>query len=110
MATMVKAKFKIESVEGSFEGFHDPGNRWNGWAKPKLTRKGAKALCKAMPPADDEIGFRFASQEGNDWLIVDEEVSEMIPEVAGPNGETLYDMGDLGLCWLEEEEQHSGEK
>jgi hypothetical protein len=32
---------------------------------------------------------------------------EIIPEMWGPDDSTLYDMGDLGLCWLVAEEEAS---
>ncbi len=86
----------------------DAGGVWNGWAMPYATAE-ALALIdenqRAMQEAGDEPTVRFEPcAHGAGWRLIPtddpDRHSTILPTAETPDGRPLYNLGDLGLCWL----------
>jgi hypothetical protein len=103
-----KARFAIEGLEGTFEGWHDPLNLWNGFANPLLGREESERLATALSAhVDGEFGYSVEFDPLEDVFRVTftergvpEGVDDVLPAEIDGLGH-LYDWGH-GWCWLEE--------
>lgn len=102
---LVPAAFSIEGdpTAPTFAGYHDPADRWNGWAQPYFTREVVYAVAR-MVHADPH--FRADFTWDGDVVVVTEydedgeqygdEPTRLLPYVV--DGVALYDLG-LGWVW-----------
>lgn len=48
MGKPVPARFCIDGFEGTFRGWHDPSQDWNGWACPRFPLKEAEKIAEQV--------------------------------------------------------------
>jgi hypothetical protein len=105
---MEKTRFAIEGLEGTYEGWHDPSDLWNGFANPLMGREESERLANTLSThVDGDFGFRVEFDPAEEVFRVtltergaSERVEEILPvEVEGVGH--VYDWGH-GWCWLEE--------
>lgn len=105
---MELTRFELEGLPGTFEGWHDPAERWNGFANPLLGREESERLAGVF---SEQVGdgpryevrfeakadaFRVSSVEGGVVVNVDHIKRSDVQEFGH-----VYDWGH-GWCWLEE--------
>jgi len=114
MSEMIRARFGFD--EGPmFAGWHNPTDRWNGWANPHLPKDELLRFLTWIVSEEQGGGFWtegksgefllwFAGQTGEDeasefWPID----PDRYPTAMVDNEEILYEAG-CGLCWWSEGE------
>jgi hypothetical protein len=103
-----KTTFELGGLPGRFTGWHDPGDRWNGWANPLLDREESKRLARAFSEeTGDGPRYVVTFDEEEDVfrvVFVEEGISESEEVIPGrdlPGIGHFYDWGH-GWCWSEE--------
>jgi hypothetical protein len=101
-ANLQAAKFVIDDVDlGVFEGFHDPGERWNGFACPYFTSEVVDEIAQTLAAGlwGSEAGA--LTREGSDVVYVDpsyDDERQAIPMVV-IDGRELWAVGSWGWVW-----------
>jgi hypothetical protein len=93
---LVNARFAIDDGP-AFWGYHDPAERWNGWAVPRFTREAASLIADWLNSGEagqalwdgETLAVRGQSEDPRD-------VDRIEPD---PLGCYRFD----GWCWLETE-------
>lgn len=107
---LIPSRFTFDSPDDPiFPGYHDPAERWNGWACPLVTREVLITVLDYLAGGggwwawdrDEEIAYLWFDSCGTD----EEDAVEFWPTVTPEEIEgILYEAG-AGLCWLVEEDE-----
>lgn len=76
-----KNRFTIDGVDLSFEGYHNPNHRWNGWATPMFKKSVIDAIILTFTTEDEPLCFTDNTKKTK----------------FNVNGEPLYTIGSW--CW-----------
>lgn len=101
---MIKAKFTFDPEDSPvWEGYHDPGKRWNGWACPWFDVVTALEVAtylddRAQLHPDGALVFHEQGGESEEDLVV------MYPTALSIDDTPLYDFGG-GYCFNVVEEK-----
>lgn len=81
-----------------YKGYHNPSQRWNGWATPEFTKEVAEKILQ-----DGNYKYRF----DNDKLfaILDEDYGEEEIGMRETEFGKLYGVGSYYWIWDEKEKQ-----
>ncbi len=99
--TLIKDKFylpcgnNVDKEPPSFEGVHNPKERWNGWATPLFTYKEYQKIVNYY--SDEKTN----NKEDIEYLKEDDFFNK---ETSKCKNQDLYDFGSYCLCWSCESE------
>jgi hypothetical protein len=101
---MEKALFEIEDHVGPFEGYHLPGNRWNGWAVPYFTEEQARVVMETFNRITEPEFSQLSYDEAEDCYREHDEAYDDPADYPARqiwvDGEQVkvYSIG--GACWV----------
>ena len=105
---MIAERFTFDSYaeneDSLFNGFHDPRERWNGWACPFFPMSECVRILNYVGQYSDEleIGYRVAG-DGLEWAIeTDDGSPDWIPlKSRFVDGVEVFPLGSWGWVWDE---------
>ncbi len=104
-----RARFVLEGIDGTYEGWHDPKDRWNGFANPLFGKDESARLVAAFDARGTDqqnylVVFDSEADVFNVSVIEGDEVIEVgiAPATDADGVGHCYDWGH-GWCWLEED-------
>lgn len=100
---MIAERFTFNDGDTSYDGFHDPHKRWNGWACPWFPLGECVRIVEDLSDECDEseIGYRIIdgvisfereTAEGSEWLPLAGRVVD---------GVEVFPVGAWGWVWDE---------
>ena len=100
----VKAKFICGDYFGfdqPYKGWHNPNERWNGWATPMF---GKKEFCRFIKDLKTNEFEHMVDMTRHDWKETEIEnlhefMSEVIESVINPNPYGMYSFKNCDWCW-----------
>lgn len=97
---LVPAKFYFDESETNvfFDGLHKPGNTWNGWAMPLISKDSINDVLEILH--DDE--YQIAKMDGDNVYLQDLSFDDNEADILEPieiDGQIYYDFSWLGFCF-----------
>jgi hypothetical protein len=107
-----KTRLKLEGLAGSYVGWHDPLDRWNGFANPLLSREESMRLVAEFNEQTG-AGVRYAvefsvKEDAFTVSFIEDNVVVRLETITARDVQGvghIYDWGS-GWCWLEEGAWH----
>ena len=98
------AYFSVDTDNAYFKGYHNPKNRWNGWAMPYFTKDVAMEIAQRY--SSDETGYSITYDEQKDVFVMEDEnyedeYIEEIPKYTYGTPDGTKDLYPIGAgCWI----------
>jgi hypothetical protein len=106
--TLTAGKFSVDYLTPFWDGFDEPGKRWNGWRMPFFTEQ-VMLLIKAHMDADPATGddaivieHHPEKHAADRFTVLEQGEHRSIVFAVHVNGTWLWQLGD-GWCWVAED-------